>query len=90
MAILKGYAGVARLNFLILAITLVAAGAAASAYDGSFSWSRTMLALVALLALHASVNALNEASDMRRGLDLETQKTPFSGGSGTLPAGLLH
>jgi 1,4-dihydroxy-2-naphthoate polyprenyltransferase len=32
---------------------------------------------------------LNEASDMARGIDLRTERTPFSGGSGTLPAGQL-
>jgi 1,4-dihydroxy-2-naphthoate octaprenyltransferase len=39
--------------------------------------------------LHAAVNALNEASDMTTGIDLRTTRTPFSGGSGTLPAGRL-
>jgi 1,4-dihydroxy-2-naphthoate octaprenyltransferase len=39
--------------------------------------------------LHAAVNALNEASDMTSGIDLRTTRTPFSGGSGTLPAGRL-
>jgi 1,4-dihydroxy-2-naphthoate octaprenyltransferase len=42
-----------------------------------------------LVALHAAVDALNEVSDMRRGIDLNTQRTPFSGGSGTLPSGAL-
>ena len=42
-----------------------------------------------LVLLHAAVNALNEASDMATGIDLHTTRTPFSGGSGTLPAGRL-
>ena len=41
------------------------------------------------MLLHAAVNALNEASDMATGIDLRTTRTPFSGGSGTLPAGRL-
>ena len=81
--------GVARAPFLLLSVTLVASGAAAGAYNGDFSWVHTLLALVGLVSLHASVNALNEASDMRTGIDLRTERTPFSGGSGTLPAGLL-
>ena len=89
MASLKPYLGIARAPFLILSITLVASGAAAAAYDGAFSWSRTLLALVGLVALHISANALNEASDMRTGIDLHTRPTPFSGGSGTLPSGAL-
>ena len=85
----KALLGVARGPFLLLSVTLVAAGAAAGAYEGGFQWSRTILALVGLVALHAAVNALNEASDMRRGIDLHTRRTPFSGGSGTLPSGAM-
>jgi 1,4-dihydroxy-2-naphthoate octaprenyltransferase len=70
-------------------VTLVAAGAAAGAYEGAFGWTPTLLALVGLVLLHAAVNALNEASDMATGIDLHTTRTPFSGGSGTLPAGRL-
>jgi 1,4-dihydroxy-2-naphthoate octaprenyltransferase len=44
------------------------------------------LALVAALSAHISVNALNEYVDFRSGLDAMTQRTPFSGGSGTLQA----
>jgi 1,4-dihydroxy-2-naphthoate octaprenyltransferase len=84
---IKEYASVARAPFLLLPPTLVAAGAAASAWDGAFSWSRSVLALIGLVALHMAVNILNEWSDMRTGIDLETERTPFSGGSGTLPAG---
>jgi 1,4-dihydroxy-2-naphthoate polyprenyltransferase len=86
---MKALMGVARGPFLLLSVTLVAAGAAAGAYEGGFLWSRTLLALVGLVSLHAAVNALNEASDMRRGIDLHTRRTPFSGGSGTLPSGAL-
>jgi 1,4-dihydroxy-2-naphthoate polyprenyltransferase len=86
---LAPWLGVARAPFLLLPVTLVAAGSAAAAYEGAFSWPRTLLALVGLLLLHAAVNAFNEASDMSTGIDLRTNRTPFSGGSGTLPAGLL-
>jgi 1,4-dihydroxy-2-naphthoate octaprenyltransferase len=65
----------------------VASGAAAAAWDGSFSWTHTVMALIGLVALHMAVNILNEWSDMRSGIDLHTERTPFSGGSGTLPAG---
>jgi 1,4-dihydroxy-2-naphthoate octaprenyltransferase len=87
MAGVKEFAGVARAPFLLLPPTLVAAGAAAAAWDGAFSWWRTLLAVVGLVALHMAVNILNEWSDMRTGIDLETERTPFSGGSGTLPSG---
>ena len=90
MTTLRAWLGVARARFLLLPVTLVASGAAASAWDGAFRWGRTLLALVGLVALHAAVNSLNEASDMRTGIDLRTRPTPFSGGSGTLPAGDLE
>jgi 1,4-dihydroxy-2-naphthoate octaprenyltransferase len=86
---LSAFAGVARVPFLLLPVTLVASGAAAAAYNGHFSWPRTVVALVGLVALHVAVNVLNEWSDMRSGIDLRTQRTPFSGGSGTLPAGAI-
>jgi 1,4-dihydroxy-2-naphthoate octaprenyltransferase len=44
-----------------------------------------ILAFVGAVAAHISVNALNEYFDFRSGLDLRTRRTPFSGGSGTLP-----
>lgn len=86
---LRPYAGVARANFLALPVTLVAVGAAAAAFDGAFDWLRTTLALVGLLAAHVAVNVLNEVSDHRTGIDLETRRTPFTGGSGTLQSGDL-
>ena len=45
-----------------------------------------LLVLAGALCAHASVNLLNEYHDFRSGLDLQTQRTPFSGGSGALPA----
>jgi 1,4-dihydroxy-2-naphthoate octaprenyltransferase len=87
MARLKDFAGVARAPFLLLPPTLVASGAAAAAWSGDFSWPHTAMATVGLVALHMAVNILNEWSDMRTGIDLHTERTPFSGGSGTLPAG---
>ncbi len=81
--------GVARAPFLVLPVTLVASGAAASAYDGSASWTASILAAIGLVALHAAVNAFNEASDFRTRIDFHTERTPFSGGSGTLPSGAL-
>ena len=89
MSRLAAYAGVARAPFLLLPFTLVAAGAAAAAYDDRASLPASVLALVGLVALHAAVNAFNEASDMRSGIDLQTTRTPFSGGSGTLPSGAI-
>ena len=89
MSVISACLGVARAPFLLLPVTLVALGAAAGASDGAFDITRTLLALFGLVALHVAVNAFNEVSDFRSGIDLETERTPFSGGSGTLPAGRL-
>ncbi len=45
-----------------------------------------LLCILGAVAAHISVNALNEYFDFKSGLDAKTQRTPFSGGSGTLPA----
>ncbi len=87
MVKISSFAQVARAPFLLLPPTLVASGAAAAAWDGAFSWLSTVLALIGLVVLHMAVNILNEWSDHRTGIDFETERTPFSGGSGTLPAG---
>lgn len=89
MSKIADYAAVARAPFLLLPVTLVAVGTAAAAYNGGVVVLHVALALVGLVALHVAVNALNEASDMKTGIDLHTTRTPFSGGSGTLPSGLL-
>ncbi len=83
------YVAVARGPFLLLPITLVAVGTGAAAYLGMHDWMRAGLALLGMLGVHVAVDAFNEASDYRRGIDLNTRRTPFSGGSGTLPAGKL-
>ncbi|RLE18731.1 MAG: prenyltransferase [Acidobacteria bacterium] len=89
MTKVSAYFGVSRGPFLILPVTLVICGAGASAYHHSFSWPHTALALVGLVALHMAVNIFNEVSDFKTGIDLETEATPFSGGSGTLPSGSM-
>jgi 1,4-dihydroxy-2-naphthoate octaprenyltransferase len=42
------------------------------------------LALIGAICVHGAVNSLNEYSDFHTGIDVHTQRTPFSGGSGTL------
>ncbi len=44
-----------------------------------------ILALLGAFLAHISVNTLNEYHDFKSGLDLKTERTPFSGGSGALP-----
>ena len=44
-----------------------------------------LLVFIGAIFAHISVNTLNEYFDFKSGLDLTTNKTPFSGGSGALP-----
>jgi 1,4-dihydroxy-2-naphthoate octaprenyltransferase len=68
----------------------VLVGVAAAAYKGfELNPLHVILALVGALLAHISVNVLNDYFDYRSGIDLATKRTPFSGGSGVLPAGLL-
>ncbi|UCG14857.1 MAG: prenyltransferase [Deltaproteobacteria bacterium] len=75
-----------RLPFLILTPACVMLGAATAVWSGAnINPYYLLLALIGAVSAHVSVNALNEYDDFRSGLDLATQPTPFSGGSGTLP-----
>jgi 1,4-dihydroxy-2-naphthoate octaprenyltransferase len=86
---LKKWLMVIRAPFLPLAIVLAFLGACIAWYDGSFHFGYALLAGFGILMAHISVDVLNEYFDYKSGVDLETQKTPFSGGSGALPAGLI-
>lgn len=79
--------GPMRVPFLALTLVCVLLGVATAFHaQGRVAWPVAALAFVAALAAHVSVNALNEYLDFRSGLDLKTRRTPFSGGSGVLPA----
>jgi 1,4-dihydroxy-2-naphthoate octaprenyltransferase len=75
-----------RPQFLLLPVVLIVAGTGAAWYDGSSNMFYAILALIGLLLCHASVNILNDYVDYKSGVDLKTVRTPFSGGSGLLPA----
>jgi 1,4-dihydroxy-2-naphthoate octaprenyltransferase len=75
-----------RPQFLLLSVVLAFLGTTMAWYDGSFRLFYALLAFIGLLLAHISVNVLNDYFDYRSGIDLEVQRTPFSGGSGILPA----
>ncbi len=79
-----------RVPFLLLTPDVVSLGAALAWYRGSFSPALFAFTLVGALLLHVAVNVLNDYFDYVSGVDLHTRRTPFSGGSGVLPAGLLE
>lgn len=76
-----------RLPFIALTPVCVFLGASlALASHVPIEHLMAVLVLTGAVAAHISVNALNEYHDFSSGLDLQTSRTPFSGGSGALPA----
>ncbi len=78
----------ARAPFLVLSVALVLLGVATAHWHGFHHVGHSLLLGVGVVLAHAAVNLFNELSDQRTGIDHHTQRTPFSGGSGMLQAGL--
>lgn len=76
-----------RPSFLVLAPVCVILGLATAVLSqGGVYVLDLVLVFVGALAAHVSVNTLNEYQDYQSGLDAQTSRTPFSGGSGSLIA----
>ncbi len=87
MSKIQAILGPMRVPFLILTPACVSLGVATAVHCGAhINPLYILFVLVGALGTHISVNAFNEYDDFRSGLDSRTQRTPFSGGSGTLPA----
>ena len=78
-----------RPQFLTLSIVLTFLGTAIAWYHGPVNLWYAVLAGVGLMLTHGSVNAINDYFDYKSGIDLDTRRTPFSGGSGLVPEGRL-
>ena len=75
-----------RPNFLLLAPLCAGLGLAVAWQQGQPpELLHTFLVFLGAVLAHAAVNLLNEYDDFRSGLDMITERTPFSGGSGALP-----
>jgi len=74
-----------KVPFLILTPMCILVGIATAMWSGvHVSVAPIVLIVVGAVCSHISVNALNEYHDFKSGLDSRTERTPFSGGSGTL------
>ena len=81
---------VIRVRFLLASVIAVALGLALSWWQTSqINILHAGLTMAGVLALHASVDLLNDYWDFRRGIDTKTKRTKMSGGTGVLPEGLL-
>ncbi len=79
--------GPMRVPFLLLTPACVALGlGSAFRSTGTIYPVHAVLVMIGAISSHISVNAFNEYFDFKSGLDFRTRRTPFSGGSGTLPA----
>jgi 1,4-dihydroxy-2-naphthoate octaprenyltransferase len=86
---LKAWFMLPRFQFLPLTIILVSLGTAIAAYEDYFHFGHFLLAMFGSILVHMTVNVINDYHDYVDGIDLNTQRTPFSGGSGVLPSNLL-
>ena len=78
-----------RPQFLTLSVVLAFLGTAIAWYHGSVNLGYALLAGFGLMLTHGSVNAINDYFDYKSGIDLNVERTPFSGGSGLVPEGKL-
>ena len=84
---LKSLLGPMRVPFLILTPACVLLGVGTAVWtSGRVNLFYLVLIFIGAVCAHISVNAFNEYLDFKSGLDSKTTRTPFSGGSGTLPA----
>jgi len=81
---------VIRVRFLLASIIAVSVGLALHwSQNGSVDILDLVLTFAGVMALHASVDLLNDYWDFKRGIDTKTTRTKMSGGTGVLPEGLL-
>ena len=81
---------VIRIRFLLASVIAVSLGLAINWWHtGNIEIFDAILTMCGVLALHASVDLLNDYWDFKRGIDTATQRTKMSGGTGVLPEGLL-
>jgi 1,4-dihydroxy-2-naphthoate octaprenyltransferase len=86
---LKAWLVLPRFHFIPLTVILVSLGTAIAAYEGFFHLGHFLLAMIGSILVHMTVNIINDYYDFVDRIDFNTQRTPFSGGSGVLPLNLL-
>jgi len=88
---LSSWFRVIRVKFLLASVIAVCLGLAISwSQNQTIDIINASLTFAGVIALHASVDLLNDYWDFKRRIDTETKRTKFSGGTGVLPEGLLQ
>jgi 1,4-dihydroxy-2-naphthoate octaprenyltransferase len=91
MASLKSWFEEARPQFLLASLVSVLVGTSLAIYEGfPLKLLDFALATTGALVAHIGIHAFNDYSDYMTGIDLNVHRTPFSGGSGVLPSGILE
>ena len=81
---------VIRVRFLLASVIAVSVGLSLNWWqNSSIDPLDAILIFFGVMALHASVDLLNDYWDFTRGIDTKTKRTKMSGGTGVLPEGLL-
>ena len=81
---------VIRVRFLLASVIAVSVGLSLNWWqNSSFDIFDAVFTFAGVMALHASVDLLNDFWDFKRGIDTKTKRTKMSGGTGVLPEGLL-
>jgi len=79
-----------RIRFLLASVIAVSLGLSVTWWhSGTIDIFQAVLTMGGVIALHASVDLLNDYWDFKRGIDTKTKRTGMSGGTGVLPEGLL-
>jgi len=87
---LRVWMRVIRIRFLLASAVAVSVGLSLHWWQhGTLDVGHAMLTFAGVMALHASVDLLNDYWDFKRGIDTSTKRTKMSGGTGVLPEGLL-
>ena len=88
---LSSWFRVIRVKFLLASVIAVCLGLVISwSQNQTINVVDSVLTFAGVIALHASVDLLNDYWDFKRKIDTETKRTKFSGGTGVLPEGLLQ
>jgi 1,4-dihydroxy-2-naphthoate polyprenyltransferase len=79
-----------RVKFLLASIIAVLVGLSVTYWKiGHIDYIYSLLTILGVASLHASIDLLNDYWDYVRGIDKYTKRTRFSGGSGVLPENVL-
>jgi 1,4-dihydroxy-2-naphthoate polyprenyltransferase len=88
--VLPTWLRIIRIRFLLASVIAVSNGLAITYWKYStIDPVYAILTYVGVVFLHASVDLLNDYWDYKRGIDIATKRTKFSGGTGVLPENLL-